>query len=56
MARLRIERDQDRTKLNRRAAKRRKTVVLTVVVVTGLCLVLAYQAIRSLVEGDYVMA
>ena len=55
MARLRIGRDQDRTRLNRRAAKRRKTVVLAVVAVTGACLVLVYQAIRSLVEGDYVM-
>jgi hypothetical protein len=56
MARLRIERNRDTTERNCRAGgKKRGGLALLISLTIAGGLLLAYQAITSIVEGDYVM-
>ena len=55
MARLRIERNQETRRRNWRPANKRKAAVLTAAVAVGLGVLLAYQALKDLVEGNPVM-
>jgi hypothetical protein len=55
MARLRIQRNQDGAKRRVDKTQKRRGSVWAFVVAVGLALILAWQAITAIVEGNYVM-